>query len=238
VGADTEAAADEAAAHEAAEAAEAAATEAAEAAEEVAVAGEAAAAAAAAVAVFGLDLSESVNRRDTCHLFANRRGLTVSSDSGIASNDDPDRDRTFNGGVLTGLLGQAQKVPQATRPLGIQTDDDRRQAVAKFPLRSASHHPRPPSRPVSILACAPSHSPPLRIGVKRWCFLPLGRTPMPRSTPNTQHEKWALASRREMLMAIGQQLRAECELPQELPPALPIRIDKEHDPYADIVGTC
>ena len=62
VGADTEAAADEVAAHEAAEAA---AMEAAEAAEEVAVAVEAAA---AAVAVFGLDLSESVNRGDTRHL--------------------------------------------------------------------------------------------------------------------------------------------------------------------------
>ena len=60
-GADTEAAADEAAADEAAEAAEAAPTEAAEAAEEVAEA----AVAAAGVAVFGLDLSESVNRRDT-----------------------------------------------------------------------------------------------------------------------------------------------------------------------------
>jgi hypothetical protein len=62
---------------------------------------------------------------------------------------------------------------------------------------------------------------------------------MPRSTPNTQHERrWALALRREMLMAIGQQLRAECELPQQLRPALPTRNDKEHDPYADIVGTC
>ena len=39
-------------------------------------------------------------------------------------------------------------------------------------------------------------------------------------------------------MAIGQQLRAERELPQELPSALPTRSDKEHDPYADIVGTC
>ena len=48
-------------------AAEAAPTEAAEAAEEVAEVGEVAEAAAAAVgvAVFGLDLSESVNRRDT-----------------------------------------------------------------------------------------------------------------------------------------------------------------------------
>jgi hypothetical protein len=47
--------------------------------------------------------------------------------------------------------------------------------------------------------------------------------------------------RREMQMAIGQQLRDECELPQELPPELPVRLirkDKEHDPYADIVGTC
>jgi hypothetical protein len=52
VGVDTEAAADEVAAHEAAEAA---AMEAVEAAEEVAVA------AAAAVVVFGLDLSASVN---------------------------------------------------------------------------------------------------------------------------------------------------------------------------------
>jgi hypothetical protein len=62
---------------------------------------------------------------------------------------------------------------------------------------------------------------------------------MPPSTPNTPPEhKWASALRREMQMAIGQQLRAECELPQELPPALPTRNDKEHDPYADIVGTC
>jgi hypothetical protein len=35
--------------------------------------------------------------------------LFGDSDSGIASDDDPDRDHTFNGGVLTGLLGQAQK---------------------------------------------------------------------------------------------------------------------------------
>jgi hypothetical protein len=62
VGADTEAAVDEVAVHEAAEAAEAAAMETVEAAEGVAVA------AAAAVAVFGLDLSESVNRGDTRHL--------------------------------------------------------------------------------------------------------------------------------------------------------------------------
>ena len=65
---------------------------------------------------------------------------------------------------------------------------------------------------------------------------------MPRSTPNTQHpRKWALPLRREMQMAIGQQLRVECELPQKLPPeltAVPIRSDKEHHPYEDIVGTC
>jgi hypothetical protein len=65
---------------------------------------------------------------------------------------------------------------------------------------------------------------------------------MPRSTPNTQPErKWASALRREDAKAVGQHLRAECELPQELPAqltALPTRNDEEHDPYADIVGTC
>jgi hypothetical protein len=63
---------------------------------------------------------------------------------------------------------------------------------------------------------------------------------MLRSTSNSQR-KWALALRREMQMAIGQQLRAECELPQDLPSelaALLIRRNKEHDPYADVVGTC
>jgi hypothetical protein len=42
-------------------------------------------------------------------------------------------------------------------------------------------------------------------------------------------------------MAIGQQLRAECELPKELPPEMTAPLtpgDKENDPYADIVGTC
>ena len=42
-------------------------------------------------------------------------------------------------------------------------------------------------------------------------------------------------------MAIGQQLRIECELPQELPPELSALLahrDKERDRYADIVGTC
>ena len=65
---------------------------------------------------------------------------------------------------------------------------------------------------------------------------------MLRSTPDTQHpRKWAEAFRREMQMAIGRQLRDECELPQELSPELSARLirkDKEHDPYADIVGTC
>jgi hypothetical protein len=65
---------------------------------------------------------------------------------------------------------------------------------------------------------------------------------MLRPRPNTRHpHKWALALRREKHMAIGQQLRVECELPQELPAALSaslIKKDKEHDPYADIVGTC
>jgi hypothetical protein len=65
---------------------------------------------------------------------------------------------------------------------------------------------------------------------------------MPRSTPNTQHpRKWALALRRELLMAIGQRLRVERELPEDLPPeltALLPRRDREDDPYADVVGTC
>ena len=64
---------------------------------------------------------------------------------------------------------------------------------------------------------------------------------MLRATPNTQDPRKGLTLRREMQMAIGQQLRVECELPPELPPkptALPIRKDGERDPYADIVGTC
>jgi hypothetical protein len=65
---------------------------------------------------------------------------------------------------------------------------------------------------------------------------------MLRSTSDNQHpHKWALALRREMQMAIGQQLSVECELPQDLPlePTTPlIRRDRELDPYADIVGTC
>jgi hypothetical protein len=52
------------------------------------------------------------------------------------------------------------------------------------PRRCNRDPPRPrPSSPVLILACAPSHSPPLPIGVKCRCFLPPGTTPMPRSTP-------------------------------------------------------
>jgi len=69
-----------------------------------------------------------------------------------------------------------------------------------------------------------------------------GRPQMLRITPNTQHpRKWALALRREMQMAVGLQLQVECEPPQELPhelTAILIRSDKEHDLYADIVGTC
>jgi hypothetical protein len=65
---------------------------------------------------------------------------------------------------------------------------------------------------------------------------------MPPSTFDTQHpRKWALALRREMQTAIGQELRAECEVPRELPPKLATlltRRDREDDPYADIVGTC
>jgi hypothetical protein len=63
-----------------------------------------------------------------------------------------------------------------------------------------------------------------------------------RPRPNIRHpHKWALALHRQKHMAIGQQLRVECESPQEPPPELSaslIRKDKEHDPYADIVGTC
>jgi hypothetical protein len=64
---------------------------------------------------------------------------------------------------------------------------------------------------------------------------------MPPSTANTQYpRKRGLALRRETQIAIGQQPRVECELLQEMPPELPplIRRDKEHDPYADIAGTC
>jgi hypothetical protein len=65
---------------------------------------------------------------------------------------------------------------------------------------------------------------------------------MLRSTPNSQHpRKWADALRREMGNGDRRQLQDEYELPQELTPELStplIRKDKEHDPYADIVGTC
>jgi hypothetical protein len=89
--------------------------------------------------------------------------------------------------------------------------------------------------------CVPSHCPLLSINIK-WAVDPRGRTQMLRLTPSTQHSrKWADALRREMQMAIGQQLRDKYEVPQELTPQAstpPIRKDKENDPYADIVGTC
>ncbi len=53
----------------------------------------------------------------------------------------------------------------------------------------------------------------------------------------SQHRtQWALAMR-----AIGQRLRLEGELPEELSQeltALPTPKGRENDPYADIVGTC
>jgi hypothetical protein len=59
---------------------------------------------------------------------------------------------------------------------------------------------------------------------------------MAQSTSKHRTE-WALAMR-----AIGQQLRLECELPQELSPELTALLTtpkgRENDPYADIVGTC
>ena len=65
---------------------------------------------------------------------------------------------------------------------------------------------------------------------------------MPQSTSNTElPTKWALALRRERQVAIGQQLRVECDSPMELPGEVVaplINSDKEDDPYADIVGTC
>jgi hypothetical protein len=60
---------------------------------------------------------------------------------------------------------------------------------------------------------------------------------MPRSTHPTQSD---LAWHRELLTAIGQHRRAECELPQEMSPeltALPTQKVTDNDPYADIVGT-
>jgi hypothetical protein len=53
--------------------------------------------------------------------------------------------------------------------------------------------------------------------------------------------KRAAALRREMQIAIAQQLRVEWELPRELPSKVRTLLadkDKEHDPYADIIGTC
>ena len=65
---------------------------------------------------------------------------------------------------------------------------------------------------------------------------------MRRSTPNAEHpRKWALALRREMQVAIGQRLRVECELLQELPPTLTALLDRrdgEGNPYGNVVGTC
>jgi transposase len=103
---------------------------------------------------------------------------------------------------------------------------------------AASHHPRQLRTPVSILGCALSHRP--QSVDKRVMTVsgPTWRTPMPQSTLSTRHPREReLALRREMLMAIGQHLRTECELPQELPPQLTSK-DKEDEPYADIVGTC
>jgi hypothetical protein len=67
---------------------------------------------------------------------------------------------------------------------------------------------------------------------------------MLRTTSKThQPPKWAVVLRREKLIAIGQQLRPELELPRKLPPELGTLLadkntDREHDPYADIIGTC
>jgi hypothetical protein len=66
---------------------------------------------------------------------------------------------------------------------------------------------------------------------------------MPQSTPSLQDKsKWAIGMRREMRMAIGQQLRVIFQLPQEIAPELKTlasRIDKERtEHYGDIVGTC
>ena len=64
---------------------------------------------------------------------------------------------------------------------------------------------------------------------------------MSRSTFNTQRSRKSALELREMAMAIGQQLRIECELPKKPSPELAtllIRADKKHDPYEDIVGTC
>ena len=51
---------------------------------------------------------------------------------------------------------------------------------------------------------------------------------MQRSTHNSQHpRKWAVALRREMQTAIGQQLRDKYELPQEPTPELSARLIRE-----------
>jgi hypothetical protein len=63
---------------------------------------------------------------------------------------------------------------------------------------------------------------------------------MPRTNPSDP-SKWATGFRQEMQMALGHQLRIECELPKELTPELRTLLsaeDKGDDPYADIIGTC
>jgi hypothetical protein len=75
-------------------------------------------------------------------------------------------------------------------------------------------------------------------GIENACRCSQREIQMRRSTPNAEHpRKSALALPCEMQVAIGQQLRIECELPQKLLPkltALLKRGDGEHDPYADV----
>jgi hypothetical protein len=75
-------------------------------------------------------------------------------------------------------------------------------------------------------------------GIENACRCSQREIQMRRSTPNAEHpRKSVLALPREMQVAIGQQLRIECELPQKLLPkltALLKRGDGEHDPYADV----
>jgi len=64
---------------------------------------------------------------------------------------------------------------------------------------------------------------------------------MPSAAGNSTTVRAIIEMRIRAPFTVGQHLRAECELPQELPAqltALPTRNDDEHDPYADIVGTC
>ena len=58
---------------------------------------------------------------------------------------------------------------------------------------------------------------------------------MPRPTSKSNPPKWVLSLCREMQTSIGNQLRIECKLPDELAPdlsALVARLDEE------VVGTC